>query len=359
MKLAKYILFLIPVLLLTGCATVQNSAFDNGTKTLDFSQNSYFIMGVDIRNSVKPNYNPNNAMILHIEKPDAKDKKDRFNVLLNPKEFLGFQGSGASGYFRGALPPGDYILKGISGSAQRKLILGHFLLPMHSAFTLGKNEVVYLGKLKAKTRKKREGEFSAGSIIPLIDQAVSGFASSTFDVLISDETDVSGQNIAHVYPVLAPEDITIKILAEYDRSQFDAKGVKPQANPTFQDEVISEQEAISTVGPVESAFPHIVAGLNSPETAEFQRAAALVNKKKLYTDSGVFNMMVARTQRAVVDPSSASDDNIIDGLAYCVLNIGKSNDSRSVPLLNEVIKSSLHRKVKSHARHALKLKNKP
>ncbi len=358
MKLIKYALLIVTTLILTGCATVQNSAFDGQTKKLDFSQNSYFVMGVEINHAVKPKYNPNSDIILFVQKIGAKSKSDRFSLILKPSEFQLLPSGAVSGYFRGALPPGDYTLGDIIGFARKFPINGSFTLPLESNFRIEKNEVAYLGKLRARTRKKRKGEFAAGSVIPLLDQAVSGFASSTFDVQISDDSESAKAWMNKAYPVLASEELSIRILPKYDRSKFDDESVEPQADPVFIDEKKAALELTTEVGSIESAYPEIVIGLNSQVSVDFQRAAAKVSQKKLYTDSGVLNVMIARIEQVVENPALVTDRYQIDAFAHCVLNVGKSDDSRSEPLLNKVVESGLHKKIKSHASHALRRKNK-
>lgn len=341
-------------LILTGCATVQNSAFDGETKKLDFSENSYFVLGVEINHAVKPKYNPNTQIILYVEKPDAESKADRFNVLLKPAEFQISQNGAVSGYFRGALPPGEYVLKAISGFSRKLLINGNYFLPLDSSFQLEKNEVAYLGKLRARTRKRRTGEFRAGSVVPLLDQGVSGFSSSTFDVEVSDDSESAKSWMNKAYPALASEELTIKILAKYDRSQFDGANAKAQADPVFVDEKAAEVERSKNSSSLQSAYPEIVTGLNSSVSKEFQQAAQTAHKKKFYTDGGVLNAMIARTEQALENPNLVADKIQIDAFAYCMISFGRSNDSRIEPLLNKVVQSQLPRKMRSHAISALK-----
>lgn len=71
MKFSYHLFILATLAITSGCATVQNSAFDLTTENLDFNEKSYFVMGVEIDNAVKPKYHPNMSIILHIETPNA------------------------------------------------------------------------------------------------------------------------------------------------------------------------------------------------------------------------------------------------------------------------------------------------
>ncbi len=120
--------------------------------------------------------------------------------------------------------------------------------------------------------------------------------------------------------------------------------------------VIAVSEIQNQIGSTESEYPEIVAGLNSSVSTDFQRAASKVSQKRLYTDSGVLNVMIARIEQVVENPELVTDRYQIDAFAHCVLNVGKSDDSRSEPLLNKVVESGLHKKIKSHAASALRRK---
>ncbi|MGH1428027.1 MAG: hypothetical protein ACRBEE_08805 [Arenicella sp.] len=357
MKLIKYTLFLVVILTLTGCATSQSTFFDTREK-LDFNQKSYFIMEVEIYNAVKPAYNPNTPITLSIVKKGAKDgePKSYFSVL-NPSEFQGTKGGAASGFFKGVLPPGDYTMSFLAGQARAFPVTGTYMLPLSGDFQLEKNEVAYLGKLRARTRKKRKGEYGAGSVLPLIDQAATGFGSSTFDVHISNDVESAKDWMNKEHPALAAEELSIKILPKYERI-WDSSDVKPMAAPVFTDETVAIKDIEKEVGSIESEYPDIVVGLNSPVSTDFQRAAAKVSQKKLYTDKGVLNMMIARLEQVVENPELVSDRYLIDSFAHCVINIGRSDDVRSEPLLKKVTESKLPRKVRKHAEQALKRKQK-
>ncbi len=348
MKNIKYALLFLTILFLVGCTTVQKSAFDGQTKKLDFSQNSYFVLGVEIDHAFNPRFNPNRQITLYIEKVGPKNQADYIQLLLKPKEFEREPNGAVSGYFRGALPPGNYVLKSVSGEAAIFPALGKYYLPMQSPFTLGQNEVVYLGKLRARTRKKRKGEFTAGPIAPVIPQSIAGFSSSTFDVEISDDAEYAKVWVRKAYPSLANEELSIRLLPKYDRSQFDRKNAEPQPDPVF---LNKKEVAIAVSG---SAYPDTVAELKSPISKDFRRVARIAHKNKLYRDSGVLNAIVDRVEQAIQSPNIVADNLQIDAFAYCMIILGEVNTSQSEELLNKVKQSALPKSIKSRAASALK-----
>lgn len=338
MKLFKHFTCIAAILLFSGCATTQNSAFDASVETLDFSANSYFILAVEIDHAVKPSFNPNTSLVLHIELPEADEKSERFNVIARQGEFVNIGGKPPFVYFRGALPPGDYIVRGISGTARKFPIVGTFSIPMASEFKLNPNEVIYLGKLRARTRERKEGEFRAGPVIPLLDQSVSKFAGSTFDILLLNDSETDIAWMKQTYPAMRNQAILTKALPEYDRSLFDDEGTVSEPVTSFED----TQNNLPTP-------ENILNDLNSEDSAKFRLAAIDINQQKLYGNKDVVNASTNVLERAISNDQEIKDASLIDGLAWCVINLGATLDESNLPILEQVIASELPKKVKEHA----------
>jgi len=99
------------------------------------------------------------------------------------------------------LAPGGGSLKRVEGTAARFPILPKFGFPVGARFALG-GGVTYLGHVTMTNRKRTGGEERAGSIFPLIDQAVSGFAGGTFDITVTDQSTTDLPDFLSAYPAL-------------------------------------------------------------------------------------------------------------------------------------------------------------
>ena len=73
------------------------------------------------------------------------------------------------------LPPGKYVLRELLGSAGFFPIRGMFGAPVFTRFEMTPGTVVYFGRIEATIRQRTsDDQLRAGSLIPLIDPAVTG-----------------------------------------------------------------------------------------------------------------------------------------------------------------------------------------
>jgi len=77
--------------------------------------------------------------------------------------------------------------------------------------------VYYLGHVDATVRERTGNEFKAGAPIPLIDQAVAGASSGTFDVAITDRWTQDESLFKNKYPALKKATINKSVLPAFDR----------------------------------------------------------------------------------------------------------------------------------------------
>jgi len=209
------------LLFLSGCATVVKSPFERQSTSLDVSEKSVVMLSVNFRNAWRPKYQPTRQMVLHLERPQADSKDDRANLLVAEADFVQKSDSSTEVLFRGAIEPGAWRLTGISGISTRVLITGNFMIPFESQFDVAPQTVGYLGKVVAVVRRREEGEFRAGSPIPLLDQNVSGFGTGTFDVTIENDLNTVEPSLVSTYPVLADHEIRFIAGLDWDRTPFD------------------------------------------------------------------------------------------------------------------------------------------
>lgn len=199
---------------LAGCASPM--ALDARKTLVPGEGKPIGIFTLKTENKVKPGYQPEVAS-LHIVS-DAK-KTTTFKPSRpyrqgdrQPYEYL----------ISVELDPGNYALQRVQGLAgDGFFIQGNFDFPVNSTFTLAPASVVYLGHVEMINRNRNEGEDRAGSLFPLIDQAVCGFSSGTFDITVSDQSEADIASFTAAYPALNGINIGKAVMSP------PARGAKP------------------------------------------------------------------------------------------------------------------------------------
>jgi hypothetical protein len=97
------------------------------------------------------------------------------------------------------LPPNKYMISQILGRGQS---VGTFFVDLKIDFDLEPNTIVYLGRIEMINRKRNKGEKRSGFILPILDQAMGGFAIGTIDISISDSYDEDVAIFRQYYPIL-------------------------------------------------------------------------------------------------------------------------------------------------------------
>lgn len=122
---------------------------------------------------------------------------------------------------RMALEPGKHNIQHVMGSITGFLAAGTWLVPLALDFEVPENSVVYVGRISAHLRDRRDNEFRAGSLIPLIDQAALGISNATFDVTVSDQASTDLPRFQETFAVLRNQPIQTLLLPPFDRAVFD------------------------------------------------------------------------------------------------------------------------------------------
>jgi hypothetical protein len=80
---------------------------------------------------------------------------------------------------------------------------GHASIPLEVDTEIKGGSATYLGHLNLVIRsKKDDNEPNAGPLLPLIDQAVTGFSTGTYDLVIEDRFDEDIKSFTSEYPGL-------------------------------------------------------------------------------------------------------------------------------------------------------------
>ncbi|WP_460838679.1 hypothetical protein [Noviherbaspirillum agri] len=116
-----------------------------------------------------------------------------------------------------ALEPGKYRLAEIMGNANAFPIASLFVVPLYLDLDVSPNSITYVGRVTAKLRPRQEGEFRAGPLVPLIDQAVAGMSTGTWDVTVDDRSEKDVALFKANYPVLGNASVNRELLPPFDR----------------------------------------------------------------------------------------------------------------------------------------------
>jgi hypothetical protein len=187
------------VLAACGCATIKPMALSDKPAALDTGRESVALMTIKTANPYRPSYQPNLTHVV-VWSDDAERKRFSFKVDEPHKrvkdEFNDYLVSMS-------LPPGRYSLRELFGTSGIFPVRGSFAVPLYKKLELKPNSVIYLGRVVAVNReRKNDDALRAGPVIPLIDQAVTGFSGGTFDVQIVDNYDEDMAAFRQAYPAL-------------------------------------------------------------------------------------------------------------------------------------------------------------
>lgn len=173
---------------LGGCATVNHMAFDKKSDAVNVANKSVVLMTIDVSRPDKSRFEPV-PFVVNIEKPNAQSKEERQNFKLDKDADTIKTEDGHTVFLaRMALEPGPYRLMAVTGMARAFPINALFQVPLITDFNVKPGSIVYVGRVTATLRPRESGEFRAGPVIPLIDQAIAGMSTSTWDVTIEDRS---------------------------------------------------------------------------------------------------------------------------------------------------------------------------
>lgn len=205
------------VLLSSACANMNKMAFQDDSETLAASKKPIFLMSATLNNSYKPFFQPN-VMYVHVEKNGTGGENNRLSFKMDEKGKVD-SSVGNEYLIRMELDKGDYVLRGMTGISGGFPVLGSFNAPLLLNLKADDAGVYYLGHVDATVRERNENEFRAGPVIPLIDQAVTGFSGGTFDIAVSDRFDKDESLFKSKFLALNGVGIKKAILPQFDRDK--------------------------------------------------------------------------------------------------------------------------------------------
>jgi hypothetical protein len=208
----KCLFVLLSALFLIGCA--HHMPIAKGENNIDLSKQTIALLSVKVSNQHKPEYQPNRLLFFaggsaHVVNEIYKSEKDSFNsYLVN----LG-------------LKPGMNRFEKIWFIYAGVFVGGHATIPLEVDAEVKGGSVTYLGHLNLAIRSKNDSdEPTAGPLLPLIDQAVTGFSTGTYDFIVEDRFDEDIKLFTTEYPVLGKVKVEKSILSyQVKRANKDPK----------------------------------------------------------------------------------------------------------------------------------------
>ena len=207
-------------LLLSACATPTKLAFADDPKSPPKTDAQIFLMTANFKNIYRTSHQLN-LLVVNVEKPDAKEKKDRINFTIDKSAKVESETAeaGNSYYLSMKLPRGNYIIEGLTCLNRSFPTQTIFFAPLHVELSVAGPGVFYVGHVDATLRERKNNEFKAGPSLPLLDQAVGGASGGTFDIEISDQWDKDQETFLARFPALTNIAVTKAILPPFDRAK--------------------------------------------------------------------------------------------------------------------------------------------
>ena len=197
--------------LLSACATM---GLDKKATQVDWSKGSVVVTSVDLKNEYKPNYSPT-WLAIGIEKAKGEASTGGGTAWETVPD------GKTSVILTHHLPPGKYSIKSLDGRAGQFPIIGNMSFSVDAPFEVQPRSVIYLGHIEMNNKEKvNPDDQASGSVIPILDQAVSGFGNGTLQVKLKDRYEQDVAALKSEYPALRDLPIIRAPLAqmELDRS---------------------------------------------------------------------------------------------------------------------------------------------
>lgn len=235
-------------IMMSGCVSTQPMALNKSTKAVDVSAKSVVLMTLDIHRTTPSRYVPNPHWITIVKQPDGTNKAEAQNFNLSDSDTTTSKDGHKIYFISMALAPGQYKLNTIFGDANAFPFISNFYLALLMDVQVQKNAVTYIGRINAELRPRQGKEFRAGPVLPLIDQAVAGISSGSFDVAVTDFSQEDMAYFKSTYPALSNVTISTTLLPPFDRAK-----VQHWWDGDTQDSAKQEPPASKPAQPIEVA----------------------------------------------------------------------------------------------------------
>ena len=216
----RFLVMFCLAFLMSGCAG--NMALTKGQTDIDLSNKSIALLTVKISNQYNPKRQVKLKNILICPKSVMNCRKDISSYPGGHYEIYKKEKNSFNEYLLSfALESGTYNVDGFYTTYNIPMFIagvGYGELKLETQ--INPNSVSYLGHLNITLREKTGNtETSAGDSIPPLDQAMPGFASGTFDIVVEDKFDEDMKSFISEYPGLQQVKVEKIILPEWIRPE--------------------------------------------------------------------------------------------------------------------------------------------
>lgn len=205
--------------LLTGCSIAPRMPLSEDGAILDTSKPLY-LMSVVVKNEYKQRYQPRILNVM-LTKNDGSNKPEHRAFRMDDRGTIApSTDDGSTTYLvRFSTEQAPHSLVGLFSVAQAFPLSPFYFVPLHADIPKSDKGVHYLGSVKAVIRERKDGEFRAGPPAPLIDQAVGGASSGTFDIEIADAFTSDIELFKKTFAPLKDVEVNKSILGQWDRAK--------------------------------------------------------------------------------------------------------------------------------------------
>jgi hypothetical protein len=215
-RLLMCVFLFVGALNLTACS----SGFDKKAQSVDWSKGPVVVLSASLKNEYRPSFN---ATGLNIKIATINAPSQQLDVLISNtvKDDMGILVT--------QLLPGSYRIKNVGGFAFNVLIVGGFSFEVDSRFTVrDQRGVIYLGHIAATNIEKTDkNDQASGGVLPIIDQAVSGFAGGTLKINLEDRYDLVSAKLKEDYQSLRDYPLERNLLTKIALKRDPQSSAKP------------------------------------------------------------------------------------------------------------------------------------
>ena len=213
--LSLFVLALTTVL--AGCASAPYMPLADESSKLDLAK-PLFLMTVVVKNDYRQRWQPRILNVI-LEKEGGAAKPETLVFRMDSKGTI-TPDSGSSTYLvRFPTDAAPHTVRGFNSMASAFPIHGFYFVPLHASLAKSDGGVYYLGSIRAVIRERKDGEFRAGPLIPLIDQAIAGGSTGTFEVEVSDAYDADVALFRKTFPALKDVEVKRSVLPKWERTK--------------------------------------------------------------------------------------------------------------------------------------------
>jgi len=176
---------------------------------IETSKESILVGRLTVKNENKSNHQPDLiAMITKIGGEDVSFTKPTLLSASNER--------GKDYIFSMSSVPGEIELNNVRFMKNAVLVIGSAEFNLNKKVTIPPNQIIYIGNITATIVPRKGDEPRAGSVIPIIDQAVMGFSTGTFEIDIKDNYNEDIAVLKKEFPYLADKTINKMVLPQWE-----------------------------------------------------------------------------------------------------------------------------------------------